>query len=61
MKGRTRFSSRIFIAFILFGSLYLLPINRLAAFSPVVTQQRPGNSKDKIDAKDKSLSILYAL
>src|SRR5664280_2828541 len=59
MKGRIRFSSHIFITFILLGSLYLLPLNRLAAFSPVVTQQRPGNSKDKIDEQNKSLSVLY--
>jgi len=59
MKGRTRFSSHIFITFILFGSLYLLPLNRLAACIYVVTQQRPGNSKEMIDEQNKSLSVLY--
>ena len=60
MRGKTCFSSRIFIMFILFGSLNLLPLNGLAACNQVVKQQKAGSSNDKIDAQNKSLSILYA-
>jgi CHAT domain-containing protein len=60
MKGRIRFPHHIFITFILLGSLYLLPLNKVAAFSPVVTQQRPANLNDNIDTQEKSLSIIYA-
>jgi CHAT domain-containing protein len=59
MKGRTRFSSHIIRMFILLGSLYLFPSGKLAAFNPIATQQRTGNSKVIVDGQDKSLSILY--